>query len=163
MGTHLAGPLGVEPRLAESESAVLPVERQPNNFFIENRSVDFPPSLCRSASRSFPCCRITCLNAIRFLVNKQTQIICGRGQVFLRIVSARPAVFEKSMGSAVFTGNDGRKNRRNLQFFIEFTLSNARGLPHALKGSGLVLYNFRSGGPIRVQEGRGSGRETSRG
>ena len=37
MGTHLAGPLGVEPRLAESESAVLPVERQPNNFFIENR------------------------------------------------------------------------------------------------------------------------------
>ena len=37
----LAGPLGVEPRLAESESAVLPVERQPNNFFIENRSGNF--------------------------------------------------------------------------------------------------------------------------
>ena len=42
MGTHLAGPLGVEPRLAESESAVLPVERQPNNFFIENRSMGLP-------------------------------------------------------------------------------------------------------------------------
>ena len=40
MGTHLAGPLGVEPRLAESESAVLPVERQPNNFFIEDRTGD---------------------------------------------------------------------------------------------------------------------------
>ena len=88
----LAGPLGVEPRLAESESAVLPVERQPNNFLLKtDRGID-PPGLCRSASRSFPCCRTTCLNAIHILVNKQTQFIYGRGQVFFRRLMLRPAV-----------------------------------------------------------------------
>ncbi len=81
MGTHLAGPLGVEPRLAESESAVLPVERQPNSFY-GNQSRAFARPCCRSAFRSFPCCRITCLIANRVLVNKQKQFICSQGKFF---------------------------------------------------------------------------------
>ena len=54
MGTHLAGPLGVEPRLAESESAVLPVERQPNIFLLKTGRGVFPVPIAVPHPGHFP-------------------------------------------------------------------------------------------------------------
>ena len=50
----LAGPLGVEPRLAESESAVLPVERQPNNSLLKTERVVISRSVAIPHSGLFP-------------------------------------------------------------------------------------------------------------